>query len=153
MLLVKGANVMLGYLDDDERTRAVLRDGWYVTGDIATQDEDGFITIRDRLSRFSKIGGEMVPHIRIEETISHALGDPEERFCVVTGIPDEQRGERLVVLHKPEVNVAELYQALQNSSLPKLWLPRQDAFVPIEEFPVLGTGKLDLRRIKELAAA
>jgi acyl-[acyl-carrier-protein]-phospholipid O-acyltransferase/long-chain-fatty-acid--[acyl-carrier-protein] ligase len=153
MLLVKGANVMLGYLGEENRTQDVMHDGWYVTGDIATMDEDGFITIRDRLSRFSKIGGEMVPHIRVEEAIAEVLGETEERACVVTGVPDEQRGERLVVLHRPGVDIRGLCQALQSSGLPKLWLPRPDAFVEVGEFPVLGTGKLDLRRVKELAVA
>ncbi len=63
LLLLKGPSMMAGYLNQPDRTAEVLRDGWYVTGDIATMDEDGFITITDRLSRFSKIGGEMVPHL------------------------------------------------------------------------------------------
>ena len=153
MLLVKGANVMLGYLNDPERTAEAIHDGWYVTGDIATLDADGFVTIRDRLSRFSKIAGEMVPHIRVEEAISAAVGVSDERVCVVTGVPDDQRGERLVVLHKSGVDVPALCRTLLASNLPKLWLPRPDAFVEVAEFPVLGTGKLDLRKVKELAAA
>ena len=152
MLLVKGANVMLGYLDEPEQTQEAIRDGWYVTGDIAMLDEDGFVTIRGRLSRFSKIAGEMVPHVRIEEAITEAAG-ADERICVVTAVPDEQRGERLVVLHRPGMDIGALCQALQRSGLPKLWLPRPDAFVQIPDFPLLGTGKVDLRRARELAAA
>src|SRR3970282_1915693 len=75
LLLVKGPNVMVGYLAQPELTAQVMRDGWYVTGDIAAVDEDGFIKITDRLSRFSKIGGEMVPHLKIEEAIDGILGD------------------------------------------------------------------------------
>jgi acyl-[acyl-carrier-protein]-phospholipid O-acyltransferase / long-chain-fatty-acid--[acyl-carrier-protein] ligase len=153
MLLIKGANVMLGYLGEPELTAAVIHDGWYVTGDIAVLDADGFITIRGRLSRFSKIAGEMVPHIRVEEVIAEAIGVTDERACVVTGVPDEQRGERLVVLHRPGLDIPSLCRALLNSGLPKLWLPKADAFMEVADFPLLGTGKLDLCAIKELAVA
>ena len=87
---------MTGYLRQPDRTADVFRDGWYITGDIALLDDEGFLKITDRLSRFSKIGGEMVPHIRVEEALSTILG---EAPCAVTGIPDEQRGERLVALY------------------------------------------------------
>ena len=98
LLLVRGPNVMQGYLGKPEKTAEALQDGWYVTGDIATEDEDGFLTITDRLSRFSKIGGEMVPHIKVEEQLHELAGATEQRF-VVTGVPDGKKGERLVVLH------------------------------------------------------
>ena len=98
LLLVRGPNVMQGYLGQPEKTAEVLRDGWYVTGDIAVLDEDGFLSIIDRLSRFSKIGGEMVPHMKIEEQIHAAAGVTEHSFAV-TGVPDEKKGERLIVLH------------------------------------------------------
>ena len=98
LLLVRGPNVMKGYLGKPEKTAEVLQDGWYVTGDIATEDEDGFLTITDRLSRFSKIGGEMVPHIKVEEKLHELAGATEQKF-VVTGVPDGKKGERLVVLH------------------------------------------------------
>ena len=96
---MRGPNVMQGYLGRPEKTAEVLRDGWYVTGDIAAIDEDGFLQITDRLSRFSKIGGEMVPHIKIEEKLHELAGSTEQTF-VVAGVPDEKKGERLVVLHK-----------------------------------------------------
>ena len=99
LLLVRGPNVMQGYLGRPDKTAEVLRDGWYVTGDIAAIDEDGFLQITDRLSRFSKIGGEMVPHIKIEEKLHELAGATEQTF-VVAGVPDEKKGERLVVLHK-----------------------------------------------------
>src|SRR5208282_4066508 len=98
LLLVRGPNVMQGYLGKPEKTAEVLQDGWYSTGDIAALDEDGFLTITDRLSRFSKIGGEMVPHIKIEEKL-HELAGLTEMSFVVTGVPDGKKGERLVVLH------------------------------------------------------
>jgi acyl-[acyl-carrier-protein]-phospholipid O-acyltransferase/long-chain-fatty-acid--[acyl-carrier-protein] ligase len=151
LLLIKGPNVMQGYLGKPELTAQVLRDGWYVTGDIAQLDEDGFITITDRLSRFSKIAGEMVPHIRVEEAIRAALAT-EEQGAVVTGVPDPTRGERLVVIHTPlPIPVVELWQKLNSSGLPKLWVPARDSFYEVTELPYLGTGKLDLRRIKEIA--
>ena len=96
MLLVRGPNVMKGYLGKPEETEKVLKDGWYRTGDIAKLDEEGFITITDRLNRFSKIGGEMVPHIKIEEALHQAIG-AREQVLVVTLVPDEKKGERLVV--------------------------------------------------------
>ncbi len=152
LLLVKGANVMKGYLNRPELTAEVMRGGWYVTGDIARLDEDGFITITDRLSRFSKIGGEMVPHGRVEEEIEKILGG-EELLVAVTAVPDEKRGERLVVLHKRlPVSVEELREKLVASELPRLWVPRREDFHEVEDIPVLGTGKLDLKGIKHLAA-
>ncbi len=153
LLLVAGPNIMQGYLGKEEKTADVLRDGWYVTGDIARLDEDGFIEITDRLSRFSKIGGEMVPHIKIEEKL-HELAEATEQTFVVTGIPDEKKGERLVVLHNlPEEKLKEVLEKLGRSDLPNLWLPRPNQFFRVSEFPHLGTGKLDLRRIRDLAVS
>jgi acyl-[acyl-carrier-protein]-phospholipid O-acyltransferase/long-chain-fatty-acid--[acyl-carrier-protein] ligase len=151
-MLVRGPNVMQGYLGRPEKTAEVLRDGWYVTGDIAAVDEDGFLQITDRLSRFSKIGGEMVPHIRVEEKL-HDLAGATEQLFVVTGVPDEKKGERLVVLHKlGQATWADLSAKLPQLDLPNLWKPRADQFYSVDAFPMLGTGKLDLRKIRELAA-
>ena len=152
LLLIKGANVMLGYLDDEARTREVLRDGWYVTGDIAAIDPDGFITIHDRLSRFSKIAGEMVPHAGLEEEIHAALATTGESVCAVTAVPDEHKGERLAVLHTVDLDVAALRSALGARGLPNLWIPRPEAFIRVDALPLLGSGKLDLRRIRAIAA-
>ncbi|HEV8714323.1 MAG TPA: acyl-[ACP]--phospholipid O-acyltransferase [Candidatus Binatia bacterium] len=151
LLLVKGPNRMIGYLGQPEQTAAVLRDGWYVTGDIATIDEDGFIRITDRLSRFSKIGGEMVPHLRVEEALNDILGDAP---CVVTAVPDEQRGERLVVLYAHrELTADALWEHLSRTNLPRLWLPKREHFYAVEAIPLLGSGKVDLRAAKLTAVA
>ncbi len=151
LLLVRGPNVMQGYLGRPEKTAEVLRDGWYTTGDIAAVDEDGFLQITDRLSRFSKIGGEMVPHIRVEEKL-HELAGVTEQVFAVAGVPDEKKGERLVVLHRLEAaQWTELAAKLPLLDLPNLWKPRADQFCHVDALPMLGTGKLDLRKIRELA--
>jgi acyl-[acyl-carrier-protein]-phospholipid O-acyltransferase/long-chain-fatty-acid--[acyl-carrier-protein] ligase len=154
LLLVRGPNVMKGYLGKPEKTAEVLRDGWYVTGDIASVDEDGFLAITDRLSRFSKIGGEMVPHIRVEEKLHELAGATEQTFAV-TGVPDPKKGERLVVLHTlAEEAVQAVIEKLAGAAdLPNLWKPGKHHFLRVESLPYLGTGKLDLRRIRELAQA
>lgn len=150
LLLIKGPNVMKGYLGDPEKTAEVLRDGYYVTGDIAAIDADGFITITDRLSRFSKIGGEMVPHIKVEAKL-HELAERVEQTFVVTGVPDEKKGERLIVLVKAFEDLDGIWKRLQESELPKLWIPDRASFFAVPEFPVLGSGKLDLQRLKGVA--
>jgi acyl-[acyl-carrier-protein]-phospholipid O-acyltransferase/long-chain-fatty-acid--[acyl-carrier-protein] ligase len=151
LLLVRGPNVMQGYLNRPEKTAEVLREGWYNTGDIAAMDEDGFIRITDRMSRFSKIGGEMVPHIKVEDKLHEIIGATEQTFAV-TAVPDERKGERLIVLHTlPEDKLLQCLAQLGKSDLPALWKPRPDQFVHVDLLPYLGTGKLDLRRLKEIA--
>jgi acyl-[acyl-carrier-protein]-phospholipid O-acyltransferase/long-chain-fatty-acid--[acyl-carrier-protein] ligase len=151
LLLVRGPNVMKGYLGKPEKTAEVLRDGWYMTGDIAAEDEDGFLIITDRLSRFSKVGGEMVPHIKVEEKL-HELAGAIDQMFVVTGVPDGRKGERLAVLHTlPPDELKRLLERLPEAGLPNLWTPRPDQFFQVEELPHLGSGKLDLRRVHELA--
>ncbi len=148
---VKGPNVMQGYLGKESLTAEVLVDGWYNTGDIASVDEEGFITITDRLSRFSKIGGEMVPHIKIEELL-HTIAELTEQSFAVTGIPDEKKGERLVVLFTiKEENLKEITDQLGKADIPNLWKPRSDQFFKVENLPYLGSGKLDLKAIKTTA--
>jgi acyl-[acyl-carrier-protein]-phospholipid O-acyltransferase/long-chain-fatty-acid--[acyl-carrier-protein] ligase len=151
MLLVKGPNVMKGYLGREDLTAQVVRDGWYMTGDIALLDEDGFVTITDRLSRFSKIGGEMVPHGRVEEALQQAAGTDTQVFAV-TGIPDEKKGERLAVLHTlDEHRIPEILSQLATDGLPNLFIPSRANFVKVEALPMLGTGKMDLRGLKRIA--
>ena len=153
MLLVKGPNVMRGYLGKPEKTAEVLHDGWYTTGDVAVMEEDGFLTITDRLSRFSKIGGEMVPHLRIEEKLQELDGSTEQVFAV-TAAPDEKKGERIMVvttLAGPKLHV--VLKKLASCDLPALWKPKAGQFVHVDALPVLGTGKLDQRAIKTVAMA
>ena len=151
LLLVNGPNRMRGYLGEPERTAEVLRDGWYATGDIACIDEAGFIRITDRLSRFSKIAGEMVPHMKLEEQIQ-ALIDPQFT-CAVTAVPDATRGERLVAFYTdPALPAAELWESLCRTELPKLWIPKREDFRLVDAIPTLGTGKVDLRAVRQLAA-
>lgn len=151
MLLVRGPNVMQGYLGQPEKTAEVIRDGWYVTGDIAALDEDGFLVITDRLSRFSKIGGEMVPHVRVEDVL-HELAGTTQRVFAVTGVPDDRKGERLVVVHTlDDERLALVLERLPNAGLPNLWIPKADAFIRVEAIPVLGTGKTDFRKVREVA--
>lgn len=150
LLLVKGPNVMKGYLNAPEKTSHLIIDGWYQTGDVAKIDEDGFITITDRFSRFSKIGGEMVPHINIENKI-HEILNTSEQFCVVTAVPDESKGERLIALCLKSINREELFETLRKSGLPNLWIPARDMFFEVDAFDLLGSGKLDLAMIKKRA--
>jgi acyl-[acyl-carrier-protein]-phospholipid O-acyltransferase/long-chain-fatty-acid--[acyl-carrier-protein] ligase len=150
LVLVNGPNRMLGYYNAPEKTAAVLRDGWYVTGDLGLVDEDGFLQITDRLSRFSKLGGEMVPHGVVEEHIEKIVGD---FAVVVTGVADAQKGERLIALYtRPDLSAGELWQRLSANGLPKLWIPKREDIIYVESLPRLGTGKLDLARVKSLAA-
>ena len=149
LLLIKGPNVMLGYLNQENLTDQVLRRGWYTTGDIASIDEDGFIRITDRLSRFSKIGGEMVPHVKIEETINTVLGGVAS---AVTAVPDPQRGEKLVAFYAQNgISREELWSKLNQTDLPKLWIPKRENIHCIDAIPVLGSGKADLKKLKALA--
>lgn len=155
MLLIKGPNIMRGYLNKPDKTAAVLKDGWYTTGDIALVDSDGFIKITGRQSRFSKIGGEMVPHIKIEETLQKVIKAGEDELTVaVTAVPDARKGERLVVVHTAlTMSPAEICKGLGEAGLPNIWIPSPDSFVQVEAIPHLGTGKLDLKGLKDLAMA
>lgn len=151
MLLVKGPNVMNGYLGREDLTAQVMRNGWYITGDIAALDEDGFLTITDRLSRFSKIGGEMVPHGKVEEALQLAA-EADTQVFAVTGLPDEKKGERLAVLHTLEEScIPHILDKVSASGLPNLFIPGKHQFMKVDALPVLGTGKIDLRGVKRIA--
>ncbi len=151
LIMVKGPNVMEGYLDVPQKTAEVLKDGWYNTGDIGCIDKDGFLKITDRLSRFSKVGGEMVPHLAIEQVLLDGLGTGEQ-LVAVTSVSDEKKGEELVVLYVPQAPDAEkLRDIIAKSDLPNLWKPKAANYIRIEVMPTLGTGKLDLAELKKIA--
>jgi acyl-[acyl-carrier-protein]-phospholipid O-acyltransferase/long-chain-fatty-acid--[acyl-carrier-protein] ligase len=153
MLWLKGANLFEGYLDDPVRTADVVQDGWYKTGDLARLDEDGFLFIEGRLSRFSKIAGEMVPHGTVESRIHAVLGDIGDGgvSLVVTSIPDEAKGEALVLLTTHDVDMQDLRKKLLEAGTPALWIPK--IVKKVEHIPVLATGKLDLQGCQRAAAA
>ena len=148
---VKGGIVMKGYLNDQEQTNLVIQNGYYDTGDIAKMDSDGFIYITGRASRFSKIGGEMVPHEKIEEEIMR-ITKSETRDVAVTGKSDAKKGEKIIVFYTdPELDIAELTDKLKESNMPNIWIPKAGDFHHVEALPLLGSGKLDLRKLKDLA--
>ncbi len=153
LMLVKGPNVMQGYLNDPVQTARVLDHGWYDTGDIARMDIDGYITISGRLSRFSKIAGEMVPHEMLE-CIMNELSGSEERCIAVTGIPDPVKGEALVVLHTGALKRSpeEMNALLRERSIPNLWIPRLQNYWLVETLPILASGKLDLLHLNAFVA-
>jgi acyl-[acyl-carrier-protein]-phospholipid O-acyltransferase / long-chain-fatty-acid--[acyl-carrier-protein] ligase len=152
MLWVRGANIFEGYLNEPERSAEVLRGGWFNTGDLARMDEDGFLYIEGRMSRFSKIAGEMIPHETIEARIVEIFGyqQEEERVVAIVGVPDEAKGESLVMLMSKGITPTEIREKLLAAGIPNLWIPR--AIRKVEKVPVLGSGKLDLAVCKALAA-
>ena len=142
---------MLGYLDDPEATaRAITPDGYYNTNDIATVDRNGCIRIVGRMTRFSKIAGEMVPHEMIErklEELGHLDG-----MIAVAGRPDERKGEQLVVFYVAgaKIDIFDLLKKMREAGLPNLWIPRADCFFEIDAIPMLGNGKKDLKKIQAM---
>jgi acyl-[acyl-carrier-protein]-phospholipid O-acyltransferase/long-chain-fatty-acid--[acyl-carrier-protein] ligase len=150
MLWLRGPNIFEGYLGEPARTAEVLQEGWFRTGDLARFDEDGFLFIEGRISRFSKIGGEMVPHESIEARLVEVLGLSQEDRCVaITGVPDSAKGEALVLLTTREIVQTELREKLVAAGLPNLWIPRR--IVRLDAIPILASGKLDLRGCREAA--
>jgi acyl-[acyl-carrier-protein]-phospholipid O-acyltransferase/long-chain-fatty-acid--[acyl-carrier-protein] ligase len=152
MMWLRGANLFDGYLNDPTRSAEVLQDGWYKTGDVARLDEDGFLFIEGRLSRFSKIAGEMVPHLTVEQRIKEAWPQPaddESHGVVVLGVPDDKKGEALVLLTTFPIDAADLRKRMTLAGLPPLWVPK--LIRQVDALPVLSTGKLDLRAAQKLA--
>jgi len=151
MLLFRGANVFGGYLSDPEKSAVALREGWFVTGDLARFDEDGFLFIEGRLSRFSKIGGEMVPHGTIEQKLVELfdLDQSEGPSVVAVGVPDLAKGEALVLLTTLDLTAERIRDKLGEAGLPSLWIPK--TVCRVERIPMLGTGKLDLKGCRVLA--
>ncbi len=151
MLWLRGVNIFEGYLHDPERTAEVLQDGWFKTGDIGRFDEDGFLYIEGRLSRFSKIGGEMVPHEALEQKILAALdlSGQSDRLIAIVGVADETKGEAVVLLSAVDVDLAQLREKLREAGVPNLWIPKK--ICRVEAIPVLASGKLDLGRCARIA--
>ncbi len=151
ILALKGPNIFGGYLDDAARTAEVKDGEWFVTGDLARFDADGFLYIEGRLSRFSKIGGEMVPHGTVEHLLNEAFGllEAERPMLAVAGRPDEAKGEALVLLTAIDLEADAVRAKLTDAGLSNLWIPRE--LKRIDEIPTLATGKLDLRAITEIA--
>src|SRR2546422_2840742 len=152
MLWLRGPNIFEGYLHDPKRTAEILRDGWLKTGDIGRFDEDGFLYIEGRLSRFSKIGGGMVPHEAIGQKNIRLLelSGRDERPIAIVGVQDEAKGEALVLLSAADIDLAELRKELQEAGVPNLWIPKH--VQRVEAIPVLASGKLDLKKCNELVA-
>lgn len=151
LLAFKGPNVMKGYLHNEKATAEAIVDGWYITGDIGRIDEDGFIFITDRLARFAKIGGEMVPMKGVEDAIRSICELPPNSVAVVK-LPDKTRGERVVVVHVPiPMSPREVVDKLNQSSMPKLWIPDSRSFIEVETIPILGSGKTDYKGIELIA--
>jgi acyl-[acyl-carrier-protein]-phospholipid O-acyltransferase/long-chain-fatty-acid--[acyl-carrier-protein] ligase len=146
LLALRGANLVAGYLDGDGTEK--FRDGWYITGDIARVDEDGFLFLEGRSSRFSKIGGEMVSHAAVEEAIASAIPSQGTQDCIV-GVPSAERGEELVLLTTRSLSRESLRCALARNAVPNLWIPR--TIIQVPQLPVLASGKLDLAACLKLA--
>ena len=153
LVIYRGGNVFNGYLKNPEKTKGAFHNGWFITGDLGRFDEDGFLFIEGRLSRFSKIGGEMVPHGTIEQCIIDAFKfDQSDGYVLaVMGVPDPGKGEALVLLTTLELTVKELRQKLLEANIPNLWVPK--VIKQVEAIPVLGTGKLDLKGCQDAAQA
>ncbi len=155
MIWLKGPNMFSGYIGKDELNREVIRDGWFKTGDIGHLDLNGFLYLGGRLARFSKIGGEMVPHEGVEQAVNEALGlNPADDGLqvAVTSVQDDQKGEALVLLSAlldlqreegRRAALARIRAAFSARSIPNLWIPRH--LLPVEQIPVLPNGKLDMR--------
>ena len=162
MIWFKGANIFTGYVGKADLNPTIFKDGWFKTGDIGRMDLNGFITLGGRLSRFSKIGGEMVPHEGVEQALTEILNiDPTAEGGVqiaIAGVSDPQKGEALVLLsaldeHQRTSEEKQILQSIRNAmnerQIPTLWAPKY--IVPVEAIPILPTGKLDLRSCKLLA--
>ncbi len=151
LLDLQGPNVFNGYLDNPEATNESFFDGWFRTGDLARIDSEGYIFIEGRISRFSKLGGEMVPHGRVEQTIAECfhLEDAESPLVAVTGISDETKGEALVLLSAVEIRSSDLRTRLLEAGIPNLWIPR--IILRVDAIPSLASGKLDLKALNALA--
>jgi acyl-[acyl-carrier-protein]-phospholipid O-acyltransferase/long-chain-fatty-acid--[acyl-carrier-protein] ligase len=151
-----GPNVMLGYLGKPEQTARVVVDGWYNTNDIGFLDEEGFLNITGRVSQFSKIAGETVPHLLIEAEIAKLVGaeHADTPVVAVTAVPDKRKGERIIIVHAPiGMSGTEIGAELREAGLPLLYIPMADSYIEVDAIPVLPTGKIDLGAVRKIAEA
>lgn len=158
IIWLKGANIFPGYLNNPEKTKEVFKDDWFKTGDVGKVDEDGFLIIEGRISRFSKIAGEMVPHETLEAAIIEVLGldDETERKIAVLGVPDETKGEAIIMLscitdpNTVSQACIDLRYKLLDAKIPSLWCPKD--IIPVSEIPILASGKLDIKGCEDLVS-
>ncbi|HLP17867.1 MAG TPA: AMP-binding protein [Bacteroidota bacterium] len=144
-ILVKGDNVMKGYFDDFEETSYHIRHGWYDTGDMGVMDKDGFLWHVGRLKRFIKVGGEMISLVRVEEVLERQL--PDDVACCIVELPDALKGAKIVAAVTKKVDEKSILKKM-SEELPNIALPKM--FVVIEEFPKMGSGKIDFRSVTAL---
>ena len=148
-LLVRGPNIMRGYLNTDANARFQALDGWYDTGDIALLDEERFVFILGRLKRFAKISGEMVSLTAVEDALAGAFPHYGLRCQVaVVSRPDADKGEVLIAAtNESKLTIDEIRDAIRARGLPNLCSPREVRFV--KEIPKLGTGKVNHRELEK----
>jgi acyl-[acyl-carrier-protein]-phospholipid O-acyltransferase/long-chain-fatty-acid--[acyl-carrier-protein] ligase len=144
-IMVKGDSVMKGYYDDPELTAEVLTDGWYNTGDMGFFDKDGYLWHAGRFKRFTKVGGEMVSLVKVENVLEKYL--PEGVSCCVVEVSDEKKGSYIMATVSREVNKTEVLRKMLKD-LPIIALPRQ--FIVIEQLPMMSTGKIDFRTVTRM---
>lgn len=152
LILISGTQVMMGYLNDDEKTRSVIveLDGrrWYKTGDKGHVDSDGFLTIVDRYSRFAKLGGEMISLGAVEQEIKKVISEPDVELVAVN-IPDEKKGEQVVLLTTLAIEADELRKRLLEINTNAMMIP--SSVFTLEAIPKLGSGKTDFGKAKQVA--
>lgn len=154
LILIAGVQVMKGYLEAPEKTAEAIAelDGrrWYKTGDKGRLDEDGFLTIVDRYSRFAKLGGEMISLTQVEEQVRRVLTKPELEL-VAANVPDPKKGERIILLTATDLDLDGLRKDLIEAGLNPLTIPAE--IRRVEQIPKLGSGKTDFSGAKKLALA
>jgi len=144
-VMAKGPSIMNGYYEDPEQSADVLKDGWYNTGDMGYLDADGYLWHAGRFRRFTKVGGEMVSLVKVENILEKYI--PQGASCCVVEIMEEKKGSVIVATVSQEVNKTEILRKMMND-LPGIALPRQ--FITIEQLPMMGTGKIDFRTVTKM---
>ena len=154
ILCFRGPNIFDGYWQDAEHSNKVLdENGWFKTGDLGRLDRDGFLWIEGRSSRFSKIGGEMVPHGRVEEEITELLEicQTEVPRVVICSVENDQKGETLIVVSSFNCDLNQIKKGLKNRGLPNLWIPKE--LLLVKEIPILPTGKINWLKVRSFVTS